>query len=162
MQLPYSIPWVPDSLQKKFSFGESLVPRVSIQLHNLEILFLTCCSSDLDLGLDLRCETHSRIPKYLDEEEDFVLACLRTCERNWWMTILCSINKTTLWLALPSLLIKSEAWSRSSSTPAKLSAPNKRFSSKHFLRHKGDIKGFRLTSNVYFIQGHAMIYTRFD
>ena len=27
------------------------------------------------------------VPKYLDEEGDFVLACLRTCEGNLWETM---------------------------------------------------------------------------
>ena len=53
----------------------------------MEILFLTCCSSDLVL----RSETHSfkclyskeskkkRVAAYLVEGGDFVLACSRTC-----------------------------------------------------------------------------------
>ena len=41
------------------------------------------------------------VSKYLDEEGDFVLACLRTCEDNLWETILGCIIQ-----ALPSWLLK--------------------------------------------------------
>ena len=38
-----------------------------------------------------------KVPKYLDEEVDFVLACLRTCEDNLWETILgCIIEDDVL------------------------------------------------------------------
>ena len=37
------------------------------------------------------------VSKYLDEEGDFVLACLRTCEDNLWETILgCIIQDDSL------------------------------------------------------------------
>ena len=34
-----------------------------------------------------------KVPKYLDEEGDFVLACLRACEGNLWETILGCIKQ---------------------------------------------------------------------
>ena len=47
------------------------------------------------------------VPKYLDEEGDFVLACSRTCEGNLWETMFSVVSyKTTFWLELPSWLLK--------------------------------------------------------
>ena len=64
-------------------------------------------SNVLSLDPYLRSETHSfkmlisskkkKVPAYLDEAEDFVLACLRTCEGNLWETILdCIIQDDVL------------------------------------------------------------------
>ena len=59
--------------------------KLSFSMHSLEILSLTCCSSDLDLPKKLvhfkfQLSRKKKVPKCLDEEGDFVLACLRTCE----------------------------------------------------------------------------------
>ena len=49
-----------------------------------------------------------KVPPYLDEEGDFVLACLRTCESNLWETILgCILYQDDVLLGVAFLVDKS-------------------------------------------------------
>ena len=48
----------------------------------------------------------TKFPKYLDEEGDFVLACLRTCEGNLWETILGCIIEDDVLVGVAVLVAK--------------------------------------------------------
>ena len=47
-----------------------------------------------------------KVPKYLDEEGDFFVACLRTCEDNLWETILGCIIEDDVLVAVAFLVAK--------------------------------------------------------
>ena len=48
-----------------------------------------------------------KVPKYLDEDGDFVLPCFRTCEGNLWETILGCIIQDDVLAGVAVLFIQS-------------------------------------------------------
>ena len=57
------------------------------------------------------------VPKYSDEEVNFVLACLRTCEDNLWETILGCIIEDDILVGVALLVAKRPYYSEEEELP---------------------------------------------